>query len=61
MTVTTLSSSTSGPHDLALSIWCIKPKIGAKSWLWCQPIQASAPAWLGVQDKGAQTPWAKNF
>ena len=61
MTVTTLNTITSGPHDLALSILCIRPKIGAKLRLWYQPIQASAPAWLGVQDKGAQTPWAKNF
>ena len=48
-------------HDLALSFLCIRPKIGAKPWLWCQPIPASAPAWLGVQDKGPQTPQAQKF
>ena len=58
-TVTTLLGIASGPHDLALS--CSYIKIGAESWLWCQPIPASAPAWPGVQDKGAQTPRAQNF
>lgn len=50
--MTTLRSITSGPHDLALSCSCIRPKIGAKSWLWRNRSQPQVLLGLGFKTKG---------